>query len=933
MPNFYVGLPATGSAYWKDAVDTFASLPVSAIDGEVRVTLDSHYGYIFNGSSWILAFALGASGDVSGPAASVDNEITLFSGTTGKIIKRATGTGVVFSTSGVFSVATLTASRALASNGSGVPVASATTATELGFLSGVTSAVQTQIDSKVAKAGDTMTGFLVLNANPVSAFQATPKQYVDALILGIRWKEPAIVATTANISIATDLENGDTIDGVTLTTGDRVLVKSQTSSNEDGIYIVPVSGAASRSLDADTAIELNGAAIFVDQGTLTGNRGYIQINTLAALSDPQSWVQNFGMSLYSADGNGIELSGSNVFSLELDGSTLSKSSSGLKVASGGITNTEVNASAAIAVSKLAALTVSRAVVTDGSGFISAATTTAAEIGFVNGVTSAIQTQLDAKQPLDSDLTALAGLSTTGVVVRTGSGTATTRTITASTGISISNGDGVAGNPTISTTITQYTDEMAQDAVGTILTDSSKIDFTYDDTANTITATIVAGSLVNADINASAAIAYSKLNLTGLIVNADINASAAIAVSKLAALTASKAVVTDASGFLTVASTTGVAHLTSGALSASNVVLTSEVTGNLPVTNGGTGTATAFTLGSVVFAGTSGVYTQDNSNFFWDNTNKRLGIGTTTPTFDLDVFRSSGIAVIRASTTDATAEAALAIRTDSGSSDKYAALELFGSSWVNPSARDTATFTCGPNILGMAFLNIRAGAPLDFKIASTQIMRVSDTTQSLLVTPFSSAVKGVVIKGASSQTATLEEWQNSSAAVLGSVSAAGLAKFIAGTSTSYAKVGGSITTNVTQVANSGSTETDLKTTTINGGTMATAGDAVAFVAFGNVANNANNKRLRAYFGSTLLLDTGVFTTAAVNWCIKGTITRINATGQWAGAEVIVGTTNTINMVFVAETLANNLTLRITGTGVSDSDINSFFWIVNWIPTGV
>lgn len=49
-----------------------------------------------------------------------------------------------------------------------------------------------------------------------------------------------------------------------------------------------------------------------------------------------------------------------------------------------------------------------------------------------------------------------------------------------------------------------------------------------------------------------------------------------------------------------------------------------------VTNGGTGTATAFTAGSVVFAGASGVYSQDNSNLFWNNTNKYLGIGTTAP---------------------------------------------------------------------------------------------------------------------------------------------------------------------------------------------------------------------------------------------------------------------------------------------------------------
>ena len=58
-------------------------------------------------------------------------------------------------------------------------------------------------------------------------------------------------------------------------------------------------------------------------------------------------------------------------------------------------------------------------------------------------------------------------------------------------------------------------------------------------------------------------------------------------------------------------------------------LTPHVSGTLPVANGGTGTATAFTAGSVVFAGPSGIYAQDNANFFWDDTNNRFGIGANT----------------------------------------------------------------------------------------------------------------------------------------------------------------------------------------------------------------------------------------------------------------------------------------------------------------
>lgn len=95
--------------------------------------------------------------------------------------------------------------------------------------------------------------------------------------------------------------------------------------------------------------------------------------------------------------------------------------------------------------------------------------------------------------------------------------------------------------------------------------------------------------------------------------------------------------------------------TTGLTPASATTGAITLAGTLNVANGGTGTATAFTAGSVVFAGASGVYTQDNANLFWDNTNGRLGIGTSSPEGVFHVqYTGGGAAIVRRYSTDANA---------------------------------------------------------------------------------------------------------------------------------------------------------------------------------------------------------------------------------------------------------------------------------------
>lgn len=135
---------------------------------------------------------------------------------------------------------------------------------------------------------------LAANSNAKVPSQAAIKNYVDNLVAGLRWKQPVRVATTANINLGVDLENGDTIDGVTLATGDRVLVKNQTAGGGrfNGIYIVQASGAALRAADADTGDELISAAVFVREGTTQADTAWVcTSNAILIDNDPVTFVQ------------------------------------------------------------------------------------------------------------------------------------------------------------------------------------------------------------------------------------------------------------------------------------------------------------------------------------------------------------------------------------------------------------------------------------------------------------------------------------------------------------------------------------------------------------------------------------------------------------------------------------------------------------------
>lgn len=112
---------------------------------------------------------------------------------------------------------------------------------------------------------------------PTHDDHAATKGYVDAARSGLDVKQSVRAATTGPINLATDLENGDTLDTtVTLATGDRVLVKNQTTASENGIYVVQASGAAVRATDFDSNAEVTpGAFTFVEEGTVNADSGWV----------------------------------------------------------------------------------------------------------------------------------------------------------------------------------------------------------------------------------------------------------------------------------------------------------------------------------------------------------------------------------------------------------------------------------------------------------------------------------------------------------------------------------------------------------------------------------------------------------------------------------------------------------------------------------
>ena len=223
--------------------------------------------------------------------------------------------------------------------------------------------IATQNSATVSISGGAISGI----STPSNASDVANKSYVDSSIAGLRNRTVAECATTANIDLTQDLQNGDTIDGVSLSTNDRVLVKNQSDQTQNGLYIVVASGTASRDPEHDTVSELAGGMIVVNQGSTNTSKIFLcTTNNDGSIGSANiTYTQVTPASNGTVTSAGITQSGSE-FSI-----------SGSPITSAGNITLDVNR---ISATKIGA----NSNVSD------------TEFGHLDGVTSSIQTQLNDK---------------------------------------------------------------------------------------------------------------------------------------------------------------------------------------------------------------------------------------------------------------------------------------------------------------------------------------------------------------------------------------------------------------------------------------------------------------------------------------------------------------------------------------------------------
>jgi hypothetical protein len=601
--------------------------------------------------------------------------------TTGIIVRTGAGTATTRSITG-------TATRIEVSNGNGVsgePTIDLATVTNPGSggtfvkittdgygrvtnsTAVTTSDITTLVDATyVNVSGDTMTGTLTMSSgatvtglpDPTLSSDAASKNYVDNAVTGLSWKQAVHVLANSDVPLS-----GSTplvIDGQTVADQERVLLTNQPTTGQytKGIYVATIGGGTytlARSADCNTYQELNGAAVFVQTGTVYADSGWVQTATLTSLTtgNVQNWVQFSGAGAYTAtapvviagnvislnQGQGLTTTSNNLTIDIATGTALSKSaglaivldttatggldqtSGQLRIAASGVTNAMLVNSGFTTTADTGSQTLSLGdtlhIDGDSTAGLSFAVTKATNtVTYAGTIADATSSQKGVAK-FGADFTVTAGdVALTNKSITFGADSGTASAVNLGSTLNIVKASGSA----ISTAVTAG--QVAIDVA--TATSSVKGVATFNTNGFVVTAGDVA---LKSDVvqsistgSGSATPSSNAFTIAGSGAISTAGAGSTVTVSVADATTAVKGVASFSSTNFAV--TTGAVSIKAGGIN-----LTTDVTGTLPVANGGTGVATV-TANQVPYgAGTSPLAT--SANFTFDGTST-LTVGGAKP---------------------------------------------------------------------------------------------------------------------------------------------------------------------------------------------------------------------------------------------------------------------------------------------------------------
>jgi hypothetical protein len=347
--KFLVSIDLSKNELQNAVIQNLATAPASPVAGQVYYNTVDNQLYIYNGTRWEVAGNAVQSGTLaSRPAAgsvdsgtiyyATDNYLFYYSNGSAWQQTNAFGTVTAQTSYGASSGDGSSTNYARADHTHGTPALGTATPNAVAGITGsagsaATPSKEDHTHALVPTANIDWAGYKITSLGAPSADgDAANKGYVDSVAQGLDTKASVVAATTTNGTLATAFANGQIVDGVTLATGNRILIKNQTDATANGIYVVAASGAPSRSTDMDNGTEFPGAYVFVEQGTVNGDTGWVCTNNSPVTLGTTNitWTQFSGAGTYTAS-NGVLLTGSNFTFAPRSGYGLQTGTSGAEV--------------------------------------------------------------------------------------------------------------------------------------------------------------------------------------------------------------------------------------------------------------------------------------------------------------------------------------------------------------------------------------------------------------------------------------------------------------------------------------------------------------------------------------------------------------------------------------------------------------------------